>query len=133
MSLGFTLARNDGGQELWNGTATTGQSTIPVATTLVTGAARLTSGFNKCVPITGSTAMLLPKGRPVGSPIVVNNAAATAVTILVFPPYDDVAGAAAGGAIQNGSANASFSVAQNKTAIFYPHANGIDYSAVLSA
>lgn len=130
---GLQLARADGGVELWNGTLTVGETFIPVATTLVTGAARLTAGLNRAIPIAGSTAMLLPKGQAVGSPVVVANYAATAVTILVFPPFDDVLAAAAGGKIQNAGANASFSVAQNKSATFYPHPNGIDYSAVLSA
>jgi hypothetical protein len=133
MTQGFQFARNDGGVELFNGTATAGETTIAVQTTLVAAASRLTSGFNRAIPIAGSTALLLPKGQPVGSPITVANYAATAVALLVFPPWDDVTVAVAGGKIQNGSANASFSVAQNKVATFYPHANGIDYSAVLSA
>lgn len=133
MTLGTQLARNDGGVELFNGTATTGETTIAVQTTQVAAASRLTSGFNRLVPIAGSTAVLLPKGQPVGVPITVANYAATAVALLVFPPWDDVANAASGGKIQNGSANASFSVAQNKSATFYPHPNGIDYSVTLSA
>jgi hypothetical protein len=131
LSTMFGMA--NGGVELMNGTATTGETTIAVATTQVTGASRLTAGFTRAIPIAGSTAVLLPMNQSLNSPIVVNNSAATAVTLLVFPPWNDTTSAASGGKIQNGSANASFSVAQNKTAIFYPHPNGVDYSAVLSA
>lgn len=133
MTLGFQLQRADGGVELFNGTATPGETTLAVQTTLVAATSRITSGFNRVIPIAGSTAVALPKNQPVNSPITISNQAATAVTLLVFPPWDDVANAAAGGKVQNGSANASFSVAQNKVATFYPHPNGIDYSAVLSA
>jgi hypothetical protein len=133
MSQGFQFGRADGNQELLNGTATTGETTVAVQTTLVAATTKLTSGLNRVIPITGSTAVRLPKDQPVGAPIVVANYAATAVTLLVFPPWDEVTAAAAGGKINNGSANASFSVAQNKVAVFYPMANGVDYIAVLSA
>lgn len=144
MTLGFSFARLDGGAEMLNGTATANETTIAVQTTQVAAATRLTSGVNRAVPVAGSTAVLLPMNPALGSPIVVNNAAASAVTLLVFPAWNDATGAASGGKIQNGSANASFSVAQNKTAIFFPlpssagvaTANGqagTDWAAVLSA
>ena len=133
MSQGFQFARADGGMELLNGTATTGQVTIAVQTTLVAATTKLTSGLNVAVPVAGSTALRLPKDQPLGSPIVLVNHAASAVTLLVFPPWNEETAAAAGGKINNGSANASFSVAQNKSCIFYPHANGVDYTAVLTA
>lgn len=133
MPQGVMFGRHDNGFERFNGTATTGQTTIAAQTTLVAATTKLTGGTNVCVPITGSTAVRLPKDHPIGSPIVVANHAATAVALLVFPPWNEVGGAVAGGKINNGSADASFSVAQNKTAIFYPHDNGVDFTAVLSA
>lgn len=128
---GIQLARADGGTELFSAVA--GESAIAVQTTLVAAATRLVSGLNRVVPIAGSTAVTLPMNQPVGVPITVANYAASAITLLVFPPWNTVTAAVAGGAIQGGSANASFSVAQSKTATFYPLPNGIDYVAVLSA
>jgi hypothetical protein len=133
MPASFQFNVNHGGFERFNGTATTGQTTIAAQTTLVAAATEVTGGMNVAIPVAGSTAMRLSKGAQVGSPIVIANHAATAVTLLVFPPWDSAAAAAAGGKINNGSANASFSVAQNKTAVFYPHDNGIDFSAIVIA
>lgn len=133
MPISTQIGRADGGFERFNGTATTGQTTIAAQTTLVSGTTTVTGGTNVMIPIAGSTAVALPKGAQVGSPIVIVNHAASAVTLLVFPPWDSVANAAAGGKINNGSANASVSVAQNKTAVFYPHDNGIDFSYVVLA
>jgi len=133
MSQGFSFARADGGAELLNGTATTGETTIAVQTTLVAAATRLSSGYNRAIPVTGSTAVVLPQNQPVGVPIVVTNYAATAVSLLVFPPWNTTTGAAAGGKINNGAADAPFSVAQGKTAVFFPLPNSVDYAAVLSA
>lgn len=133
MPKGVSFGRADNGFERFNGTATSGQTTIAVQTTLVAATTELTGGTNVCVPITGSTAVRLPKDHPIGSPIVVANHAATAVALLVFPPWNTVTAAAAGGKINNGSADASFSVAQGKTAIFWPHDNGVDFTAMLSA
>lgn len=130
-SVGF--GRFDNGAEFFNGTPTAGQTTIAAQTTLVAAATKASGGLCVTVPVAGSTAFRLPKNHPVGSPITIANYAATAVTLLVFPPWDEEAAAVAGGKINNGSANASFSVAQNKVAVFHPHPNGIDYSAVLSA
>lgn len=87
------------------------------------GAARLTGAINVVTTAVGQTAVVLPGSYPVGSPIIVRVTSATAG--LVFPP--------AGGSINGGSANASFSVAQNKPTVFYAHPNGIDYTAILSA
>lgn len=87
------------------------------------GAARLTGALNVVTTAVGQTAVLLPTSWPVSSPIVVRVTSATAG--LVFPPT--------GGSINGGSANASFSVAQNKPTVFFAHPNGIDYTAVLSA
>lgn len=133
MSNSVAFGRADNGFERFNGTATTGQTTIAVQTTLVAATTKLSGGLCVCVPIVGSTAVRLPKDHPVGSPITVVNHAATAVALLVFPPWNEVTAAVGGGKINNGSADASFSVAQLKSTTFYPHANGVDYTAVLSA
>ena len=133
MPTAFQLARNDGGFERFNGTATAGQTTIAAQTTLVAATTELTGGTNVTIPVAGSTAVRLPLNQAVGNAIVVTNHAASAVTLLVFPPWNSAAAAAAGGKINNGTANASFSVPQNKTAVFYPHDNGVDYSAIVLA
>ena len=144
MSQGMQFGRADGGCELFNGAATTGETTIAAQTTQVAAASRLTSGVNRAIPVAGSTAVLLPLNQPLGVPVVVQNLAATAVTLLVFPAWNDVTNAASGGKIASGAANASFSVAQNKSAMFYPLASsagvatqnglaGTDWVAVLSA
>lgn len=120
MTLGTQLARVDGGTELFNGTATAGETTIAVQTTQVAAASRLTSGVNRAVPIAGSTAMLLPLNQPLNTPVVVTNYAATAVALLVYPAWNDTTNLASGGKIDNAAANAAFSIAQGLTAIFYP-------------
>ncbi len=91
--------------------------------TAQTGAAALTGAINNVTTAVGQTAVALPSKHAVGSPIIVVNASATAA--LVFPP--------SGGKINNGSADASFSVAQNKPTVFFAHPNGVDFTAVLSA
>jgi hypothetical protein len=131
MPIGTKFARADGDVEFFNGTATPGQTTLAVQTTLVAATTTLTGGVNVVVPIAGSTAVALPQNA--GGPIVVYNRAATAVALLVFPPWNAATGAAAGGVVNFGAANASLSIAQNGKAIFYPLANGVDYIAVVSA
>jgi uncharacterized secreted protein with C-terminal beta-propeller domain len=125
------FGRADGSTELFNGTATAGQTLIAAQTTLVAAATKLTGQVCPCIPVAGSTAVRLPQGA--SAPIVVINNAASAVTLLVFPPWNEATGAVAGGKINNGSANASLSVAQNAKAVFYPHANGVDFTAITSA
>lgn len=123
MAFGIALGRQDGGVDL---------GTVPAAqTTLVAGTTEINGALTSVVPVAGSTAVRLPMRS--SAPLVVVNHAATAVTLLVFPPWNTATGAAAGGKINNGTADASFSVAQNKSAVFYPHPNGVDYTAVLSA
>ncbi len=131
MSLGFQFARADGGVELFNGTATTGETTVAVQTTQVAAASRLTSGFNRVIPVAGSTAVLLPMNQPIGCPIVVANYAASALSLNVFPAWNDVTNAAGGGKINNGSANAVKALTQNQVGIFFPHPNGLDWSAIV--
>lgn len=96
---------------------------ITAVGTAQVGAAELTGGLNIVTTASGQTAVVLPANAAAGSPIVVRVTSATAG--LVFPPT--------GGSINGGSANASFSVAQNKPTVFFAHPNGIDFTAVLSA
>lgn len=97
------------------------QAVTTVGTTLA-GAPTLGNGINVLTTAVGQTAGVLPQNN--GAPIIVRNNTATAA--LIFPPT-------ALGSINGGAAGASFSVAQNKPTVFYPHPNGIDYTAVLSA
>lgn len=75
--------------------------------TAQTGAALLTGTFNVLTTSGGQTAAVLPTHQPLRTITVTTP---TSTTALIFPPL--------GGTIQGGSANASFSVAQNKVAIF---------------
>jgi len=138
MSTGFQLGRNDGGTDLYNGTATAGQTLIAAQTTLTAAATVIASSMAICVPVAGSTAVTLPMNSATGSPITISNMAATAVTLLVFPPWNPTTGAVAGGKIYGAaaglpSANASISVAQGRSVVLCPHPNGIDYTAVWGA
>lgn len=69
----------------------------------------ITTNFTVLTTSTGQTAFVLPTVAAGSGPYIVSNA--NSDTALVFPP--------SGGTIQGGSANASFSVAQNKTAMFF--------------
>ena len=95
----------------------------PVGTTLVS-APTLVNGVNRCPAAAGAVAVALPTNA--SGPIVVHNTAGTATALAGFPPT-------AAGTINTGSAGAAFSVSQNVRAIFYPHPNGVDFTAVLSA
>jgi hypothetical protein len=106
-----------------NAPTSTSPDAITCAGTAQATATALTGSHNVLTTAAGETACVLPAKYPVGSPIVVRNNTATAA--LVFPPV--------GGAINGGSANASFSVAQNKPTIFLAAPNGLDWVAVLSA
>lgn len=72
------------------------------------GAALLTGTVNTVTTAGGATAFILKAHNP-GRSVTVWNQSATAA--LVYPPT--------GAAINGGGANASFSVAQNKPAVFY--------------
>jgi hypothetical protein len=120
MPQGFQFGLANGNVDLFNGTATAGETTLAVQTTQVAAASRIVSGMNRVIPIAGSTAVLLPLNPTVGAPITITNYAATAVTLLVYPAWNDVANTASGGKIANAAANAAFSIAQGKTATFYP-------------
>lgn len=91
----------------------------PVGTTSATTAV-LINGINTCTAASGTTAVKLPTDA--SGPIVVRNTAATAVDLLVFPP---TLGTINGGTATTGS----IAVGQNGIAIFYPHPNGLDYTA----
>lgn len=95
----------------------------PVGTTL-SDAPTLVNGVNHCAAAAGVVAVALPSFA--AGPVTVLNTAGTATALTVFPPT-------AAGKINNGSAGAAFSVAQAKSAVFFPHPNGVDYTAVLSA
>jgi len=76
--------------------------------TAQSGATLLTGSVNTVTTASGQTAFIL-KAHNAGRTVVVANTSAT--TALVYPPT--------GATIQGGAANASFSVAQNKTALFW--------------
>lgn len=138
MPQSFAFGRADGGAELFASVAAVGQTTLAAQTTLVAAATKATGGLNVVTPIAGSTAFRLPLNAAVGSPIIVTNNAATAVTLSVFPPFNEVTGVAAGGVIFGWqavlpTANASMAVGQGRTVVFYPHPNGIDFTAIWSA
>lgn len=83
------------------------QNTAGIGTAQV-GGATLTGTVNTVTTAGGATAFVL-QAHNAGRWVWVWNQSATAA--LVYPPT--------GAAINGGSANASFSVAQNKPAIFY--------------
>ena len=140
MTTSFQFGLANGGFDSYNGTAGAGvgQITIAAQTTQVAAATVIQSGLVLAVPVAGSTALMLPMTAPVGSPITVTNAAATAVSVTVFPPWNALLAAASGGKIYGTqaalpAANAGVAVAQGRTVQFIPHANGIDYTAIWSA
>lgn len=116
---GIAFARLDAGSP---------QATVTAVGTTRSGSPTLDAVVNLVTTSVGQTAVTLPTAGngtvgTTGTMMVVRTTSATAA--LVFPP--------SGGAINGGSADASFSVAQNKPTVFIPLANGIDYIAVLSA
>ncbi len=86
--------------------------TIPAvvagAGTAQAGATPLTGTINQVTTSAGQTAVVLPSTQPFGTSV--NVYVSTATTALVFPP--------SGGNINEGAANASFSVAQSRVASF---------------
>lgn len=90
--------------------ALTGESvaSITAVGTAQVGAAALTATINQVTTSAGQTAVVLPSGQPVATSVHVYVPSATAA--LVFPPT--------GGNINEGAANASFSVAQARIASF---------------
>ena len=72
--------------------------------TAQSGAARISNTMTLVTTSSGQTAVVLPANMPLASPYFVYNNSATAA--LLFPP--------SGCTIDNGSANASVSIAQNR-------------------
>ena len=72
------------------------------------GAPTLTGTINQVTTAASQTAVLLPTTQPVGTSVHVYVSSATSAT--VFPP--------SGGSINEGAANASFTVAQARLATF---------------
>ena len=86
--------------------------TIPASVagvgTAQSGATPLTGTINQVTTSAGQTAFLLPSTQPLGTSV--NVYVSTSTAALVFPP--------SGGNINEGAANASFSVAQSRVASF---------------
>lgn len=97
-------------------------ATVAGVGTAQTGAAAIQTSLTNATTAGGATAFVLPSAASLGRPFFFFNSSST--TALVFPPTS--------GTIQGGSANASFSVAQNKTAIFI-RLTSTAWCAVLSA
>ena len=83
-------------------------ASVAGAGTAQAGATPLTGTINQVTTSAGQTAVLLPSTQPLGT--AVNVYVSTATTALVFPPT--------GCSINEGAANASFSVAQARVASF---------------
>ena len=83
-------------------------ASVAGAGTAQSGATPLVGTINQVTTSAGQTAVLLPSTQPLGTSV--NVYVSTATAALVFPP--------SGGAINEGSANASFSVAQSRVASF---------------
>ena len=95
-----------------------------VGTTLSGGAA-ITAGTVVGIAAAGQVSFVLP-AIPAGQSVRFLNVAATAVSATVFPTT-------AAGKINNGSAGAAVSVAQNKTAEFVNLDGADNWMAVVSA
>jgi hypothetical protein len=100
-----------GAPALWANQVGLTVSTKAGVGTAQAGATPITTNLTIATCVSGQTAFLLPVTGIGDGPYTIANASAGADTALVFPPTS--------GTIQGGSANASFSVAQNKTAIFF--------------
>lgn len=96
-----------------------------VGTTL-SGAAGITGGTVVGIAASGQVAFVLPTSAAAGTKVSFLNVAATAVSATVFP-------ATSAGKINNGSAGAAVSVAQNKTAAFVNLDGADNWLAVVSA
>lgn len=101
-----------------------GVEAVTAVGTALSGAAALPGAVNNVTTASGQTAVILPvKGDYPSQPIIVHNL--TADACLVFPPSTSVQ-------INQISAGSSFSVAQNKTAIFW-QVSATRFISVLSA
>lgn len=102
----------------WDPKAITGVGTAQGGTSPVVFAGTV----NRLTTAGGATACTIDSAFPVGQMAIVQTISAT--TGLLFPPTS--------GVINNGSANASFSVAQNKTALIYRY-DATNFVVILSA
>lgn len=139
MPLGFAFGRGDGAADTYAPVATVAAGQLPIAaqTTLNALTTVLQSAVAVLIP-TAAVAVSLPQSQAAGAPIVVTNASAGANSVTVFPPWNFVTAAVAGGKIFGyatgaPTANAGVVVAQGRTVLFYPHASGVDYTAVWGA
>ena len=136
MTTSLMLGRADGNADLYNDVATAGSLTIAAQTTQ-SALTTVTQSGVAVVTLAAAKAVMLPQSQAVGSPIVVSNVGG-AFALTVFAPWNFTTGAASGGrvygaAITIPAANNGVAVAQGRTVLFYPHPNGIDYTAVWGA
>jgi uncharacterized protein (DUF111 family) len=97
-------------------------ATLAGVGTAQSGAGAIGSGFTKLTTASGQTAVVLPSNAPLLRSYSVFNSSAT--TALVFPP--------SGAAINGASADASYSLAQNKMAQFF-RVGALEWRCVISA
>lgn len=88
-----------------------GSTGVACVGTTLSGALALTSSVANVIAASGQVAATLPAGAQAGLVVTVLNSAATAVSATIFP-------ATSSGKINNGSAGASVSIAQNKANTF---------------
>lgn len=100
-----------------------GQDNITTAGTTQGTATLLTGALNRLTTAASQTGAILPANAAQGGPITVT--CLTATTAVLFPPV--------GGSINGLAVNTGVNVAQNKSAIAYPQANGLDYLVVVGA
>jgi hypothetical protein len=109
MANTIQLGRTDNG----NATVT------PVGTTSAT-TATLINGVNTCPAASGASAVKLPTFA--AGPVIVRNTTGDATALLVFPP---TLGSLNGATVTTGSV----SIAATAVAVFWPHSNGLDFTA----
>ena len=98
-------------------------ATLAGVGTALSGGAAIQTSFTNGTTSGGATAFVLPSAASLGRPFIFF--CSTATTALVYPPDSN-------STIQGGSAGGSFSVAQNKTALFI-RISSTAWCAVLSA
>ena len=97
-------------------------TTITCVGTTNTGAPVVQTGLSLLVTASSNTAVIFNSSASLGRPFWVFNT--TATTALVYPPV--------GGNFNNGSTDASFSLAQNKAAMFM-RTNSTVWAVILTA
>lgn len=103
-----------------------GAAGVACVGTTLSGALAITSPSANVIAASGQVAAALPAWAQPGAVFTILNSAATAVSATIFP-------ATPNGKINNGSAGAAVSVAQNKTAVFVNLDGADNWMAVLSA